>query len=366
MTPSTDPARDHATHSAKHNVIVYQEAGRFCGWPANHGIWAWGDEILVGFERAHYQVQEQEHSIRRDLPSEMRFARSLDGGETWRLEEAAPLTMGRPSAITTTQENSIPLTQAIRFDHPDFVMKALGHQFILSYDRGKQWQGPFSFPDFGKELTARTDYIVTGPESCLIFLAAVEPAVQARLKDRAFCIHTADAGNSFQQRGYIAGEPITVRSVMPSTVRGSRGQLISALRRRFDTQVGDDLVQSCWIDVCHSSDEGHTWEFLSKVGDTGEHNGNPPSLIRLRDGRLCAAYGVRRAPFGIRAKLSSDDGHTWGEEIMLRTDARTWDIGYPRMVQRTDGKIFTTYYYTTAGNPEQHIAATIWDPNHLG
>ncbi len=223
-------------------------------------------------------------------------------------------------------------------------------------------------PTFGKELTARTDYIVEGAESCLVFVAAIEPAVQAKLKDRAFCIHTADGGKSFQMRGYITGEPIGVRSVMPSTVRGSQGQLISALRRRHDvqshdTQGADGLVQSCWIDLYQSSDDGYTWEFLSKVADTGEHNGNPPSLVRLDDGRLCVAYGVRRAPFGIRAKLSNDEGRSWGDEIALRTDARTWDIGYPRMVQRSDGKLVTIYYYTTAQNPEQHIAASIWNPN---
>jgi hypothetical protein len=32
------------------------------------------------------------------------------------------------------------------------------------------------------------------------------------------------------------------------------------------------------------------------------------------------------------------------------------------MVQRSDGKVVTIYYYTTEQNPEQHIAATIWDP----
>ena len=31
------------------HVIVYKEAGRFCGWPANYGTWSWGNEILVGF-----------------------------------------------------------------------------------------------------------------------------------------------------------------------------------------------------------------------------------------------------------------------------------------------------------------------------
>ena len=31
------------------HVTVWREAGRYGGWPANHGIWNWGDEILVGF-----------------------------------------------------------------------------------------------------------------------------------------------------------------------------------------------------------------------------------------------------------------------------------------------------------------------------
>jgi hypothetical protein len=105
---------------------------------------------------------------------------------------------------------------------------------------------------------------------------------------------------------------------------------------------------------------------LSKVADTGDHNGNPPSLVRLRDGRLCVAYGYRREPFGMRAKLSLNEGRSWGEEIVLRADGRTWDIGYPRMVQRSDGKLVTIYYHTTTANPEQHIAASIWDPNQLG
>jgi hypothetical protein len=31
------------------HVFVFAERGRFGGWPANHGLWKWGDEILVGF-----------------------------------------------------------------------------------------------------------------------------------------------------------------------------------------------------------------------------------------------------------------------------------------------------------------------------
>lgn len=85
-------------------------------------------------------------------------------------------------------------------------------------------------------------------------------------------------------------------------------------------------------------------------------------MVRMQDRRLCVSYGFRRTPFGIRAKLSDDDGQTWGEEIILRDDGRSWDLGYPRTIQRPDDKLVTIYYFTTDHDPEQHIAATIWDP----
>jgi len=75
------------------NAIVFQEPGRFGGWPANHGIWNWGDEILVGFERAYYQPHEKGHSIVPDCPAEPALTRSLDGCETCRLEAREHLRM---------------------------------------------------------------------------------------------------------------------------------------------------------------------------------------------------------------------------------------------------------------------------------
>jgi len=51
------------------NIKVYFEPGRFGGWPANNGIWIWGDEILVGFARGYYKdLGPEMHNIDRDLP----------------------------------------------------------------------------------------------------------------------------------------------------------------------------------------------------------------------------------------------------------------------------------------------------------
>ena len=63
------------------------EAGHFAAWPANNGIWAWQDEILVGFTLGYYKANDESHSIDVDRPARAVLARSLDGGETWKLED---------------------------------------------------------------------------------------------------------------------------------------------------------------------------------------------------------------------------------------------------------------------------------------
>jgi hypothetical protein len=257
-------------------------------------------------------------------------------------------------------------------------MRCGGGSFYYSYDRGHNWKEPYSFGDFGMKnsLTARTDYIVNRPRDCHVFISVREPRIEAAEKDRAFCVRTRNGGKSFEFVSWMTDEAETIRSVMPSTVRISDSHLVSAMRRRFDVEIsGGNRNNICWIDVYESKDNGKSWEFLSKVADTGRSNGNPPCLVRLRDGRLvvtyarrgvCSKYQYRDWPQGIHARISEDNGKTWGKEIVLRDDARTWDIGYTRTVERADGKLFTAYYFTTDEHYEQHIAGTIWEADDEG
>ena len=346
--------------SIKH-VIVYKEPGRFCGWPANNGMWAWGNEILVGFGLGYYKESVDRHSIDRDRPSEGVMARSLDGGESWNLERPKGLSVAIKESEMPGQ-GPIPCPGGINFTHPDFAMMCRGRRFYISYDRGKTWEGPYEFPTFDQgyllKLQSRTDYIANGQHDCLLFLTA---AKRNNREGRPLCVRTSDGGKTFEFISWIAPEP-TGYSIMPSSVRLSESQIISAIRRRENAVE----TQNCWISVYISNDNGGTWEFLSKPADVGLNGGNPPSMIKSKDGRICLAYGVRATPYGIRAKLSRDNGMTWDKEIVLREDGRTWDIGYTRMVQRPDGKNVAVYYYSTDENREQHIAATIWDPDLVG
>jgi len=341
--------------SAMKNVIVYGGPGRFCGWPANNGVWQWGNEILVGFSCGRY-VDKSGHNY--SPPSRSLLARSTDGGETWTMED--------PENFAGDGGQVKPSPGGINFANPDFAMRmhrSGGARFFFSYDRGHTWQGPYAFNELmdNPELaslqnTTRTDYIVNGPSDCFMFMSARKPKTGTR--DRAFCARTIDGGKTFNFVSWINPEKVgTTRGAMPSTVRISNRKLVSALRRKYPNQ---------WIDVFVSNDNGGSWQFLSKVADTGTWNGNPPALVRLSDGRLCCGFG-NRTERKMLAKLSSDEGATWGAEIVLRDDFKADsendpDFGYARMVQRPDGKLVTMYYWATAENPQQHIAATIWDP----
>lgn len=89
-------ARQSPPVGARH-VKVYAEPGRFGGWPANHGIWSWGNEILVGFSAGYFKDDRpHRHAIDHDRPEEYLLARSRDPRQ-WR--RARPrLPAQRPAA----------------------------------------------------------------------------------------------------------------------------------------------------------------------------------------------------------------------------------------------------------------------------
>jgi hypothetical protein len=333
--------------------MIYREPGRYGGWPANHGIWSWGNEILVGFNKGYYKDQGPGlHAIDHDKPSTDCLARSLDMGEHWTIEESA----GGASPIPGGEARD--LTGAMDFTHPDFALrvhmlnKDVGPSFFhYSYDRGRAWQGPFSLPDFGAPgIAARTDYLVNGKRDCMLFLTA---AKSNRQEGRPICVRTTDGGKTWQLVSWIGPEP-QGWAIMPASVRLSPSDILVVVRRRQESRH--------FLSAHRSRDDGRRWEPLDDpAADLGQ--GNPPALIKLGDGRVCLTYGVRARPFRICARLSGDGGRTWSEEIVLRDDGASTDLGYTRTIQRPDGKIVTVYYFHDAQTgPERYIAATIWDP----
>lgn len=357
--PATDP------EPMKH-VVVFKEEGRFGGWPANHGIWSWGDEILVGFEAGYLEPKEQGHAIDYSRPADHVLARSLDGGETWTVESPPGLRPppGRTVARVPTGTDgkpTIPFEGTIDFSEPGFALTArmldihIGpSRFYYTTDRGKTWQGPYEIPDFGRRgIAARTDYLVDGPRELTMFLTAAKD--NDGKQGRTICVCTKDGARTWEFVSFVTPEPpVGKKAIMPSSVRLDETTILTAVRRKRS------------IDLYRSEDDGATWTFVgTPAPDTGAHNGNPPCLTLLRDGRLVLTHGYRSAPYGIRARISTNAGESWSEEIMLRDDGGAWDLGYARTVQRLDGRLVSVYYFNDGPDEERYIAATIWDPGEL-
>ncbi len=334
------------------NIVVYRETGRFGGWPANQGIWSWGNEIVVGLRSAVFKLNPTGHARDSSKPQEEYQARSLDGGETWRIEK--PKELVRPDNGGAQPVDS---PGGFDFTSPGFAMMLRGSEerasrFYISMDRAKTWKGPYKLPLFGQpRIMARTDYLVFGKRELMLFLTA---AKKNDKEGRVFCARTTDGGKTWDFVSWLGPEPDGY-SIMPSSVRLSRDEILTAIRR----QEGDQH----WIESYRTIDAGKTWRLFNRpVPSTGGYSGNPPSMIKLEDGRMAITYGYRAEPYGIRARLSNDNGRTWGDEIILRADGGCWDLGYPRSVQRPDGKVMTAYYYNDRQDKERYIGATIWDP----
>ena len=347
------------------HLKIYGAPGRFGGWPANHGIWSWGDEILVGFSSGYHKDQgPQRHAIDRERAEHHYLARSKDGGETWSIENPSEKGMLVPAGkslhgVVPANLKESPWMECdggIDFSHPGFAMTLRmtdvdrgPSRFYYSLNRGKDWRGPFRLRVGDLGIAARTDYLVNDSNDCMAFLTAAKPDGE---EGRPFCARTTDGGKTWKFVAWINEAPDGF-AIMPSTVRLSKTELLSTVRRRNGPSRG--------IDAYRSLDNGKSWSLdTTPVPDAGE--GNPPSLIKLADGRLCLTYGYRAAPFGIRARLSHDGGRTWQPELLLRDDGGGRDVGYARSVQRADGKIVTVYYIHDAPQHERYIGCTIWDP----
>lgn len=356
------------------HVLVYHRPDAWAAVPANNGangpVWQWGDELLVGFTVGAFGSPPKGHQCRGDVPFDSWLARSADGGASW--------SCWRPEGYAGRPAESRAPTAPVDFASPGFALRVEGNgyhgnaacRWFWSPDRGASWRGPFGFgtlmdhPELaGAEFTGRTAYLVEGPSEALLFLSArrsPEPgSLAVAILEKAFVARTSDGGRSFSFVSWLVEWSDPYRAVMAAPVRLSPARIVAALRRKSQTNN--------WIDCVGSLDNGRSWAHLSRVADTergNEHNGNPPSLVAMADGRLCCVYGDRSA-CRMLARVSGDGGASWSEPLLLRDDFRSLngssDLGYARLYQRRDGRLVAVYFWCTPELPQTHIEATIFE-----
>ncbi len=138
----------------------------------------------------------------------------------------------------------------------------------------------------------------------------------------------------------------------PHAAEMPNGDILVFIRRE------DKLNDIHTLYKCRSTDGGATF---SKAESTG-WDGFPPHVFVDSKGRVIVSYGKRHDPMGIRARVSYDNGYTFGEEIVLRDDGLDWDLGYPSTTENADGQLVTVYYMKEIDDVnENRIQYTIWE-----
>jgi hypothetical protein len=218
-----------------------------------------------------------------------------------------------------------------------------------SSDGGKSWS---VLKEFAAALPGWTEFIPFGPivvgEDGALHTSCyagewMDPTKTTRTKSyRSWHFRSDDDGKTWR----------------PTSVIGEKHNETSLLHlggKRWLAAARTDAVE-----LFRSEDDGATWQGPQRVTARNEINAH---LLRLKDGRLLLSYGNRvKGQFGVLARLSSDEGKTWGEPIRLARSLEG-DCGYPSSVQRADGRIVTAYYAKRVENHDRyHMGVAIWLP----
>lgn len=164
--------------------------------------------------------------------------------------------------------------------------------------------------------------------------------------EAAWLMASRDEGRSWQTSGKIA-DGINETVLRPLAGRG--WLCVARISNRPAPEHGQELRQF------RSSDDGKTWTDEGLL--TGFHK-HPPNLIRLKDNRLVLTYGNRQNG-NIEARLSNDDGKSWGAP--LRLFQASGDMGYPSTVQLSDGRLVTVFYaHRSVMHDGYHMGAVGW------
>ena len=164
---------------------------------------------------------------------------------------------------------------------------------------------------------------------------------------------SSDGGFTWSIRGEV---PIPEKDVElyhePHMIELADGGLMGVIRYHIPRERGNGL------DTClsFSRDGGKTWTAPERMNIAG----SPPHLLRHSSGAIVLTYGYREAGYGQRARISRDEGKTWSEDIIIRDDGETIDLGYPCSIEMDDGSIYTVYYQALPGRSNTSILWSRW------
>ncbi len=368
------------------HIEVYREKDRYCSFP--HLAYLPSGKLAVTFRRASkFSADAAKRGVatHHDPDSSIEMLISPDDGQTWRAEDRITVHKSKfgvnDPSLTVLKDGTIlnrfvaldiKPTGAVRerpakiFSHRvehGLVTTVVGNMISKSTDGGKNWEvwSVADCPEIGPSCSR--DPIVEMPDGSL--LMPVYTGAPQR-SDIAWVIRSFDGGKTWCERimSDENGRFSQLQGVNyneTSLLHLGNGEVLAMVRAdsTFHTE-GELMPVGGAGSLCsaRSFDGGLCWTPPQKTGLWGQ----PGSLIQLKNGDVLCTYGYRRKPFGVRCAISKDRGATWlaQNEIIIRDDSPTWDVGYPFSIELKNGKMFTAYYFVDEEGT-RHVAGTHWE-----
>jgi len=232
----------------------------------------------------------------------------------------------------------------------------MGFWTMRSHDRGLSWDIPTASPVFAPHGPGCADDN--------LFYVGLAPPLQGSDFHDIGVARSEDQGRTWRTLARLSSrlpypggvEGGTSRLAEPHVTRARSGRLVAMARYE---ESGAPEQSYLW--QFESDDEGQTWSQPHRSSLLGK----PPHLLTLRDGRLVASYGFRLPPSGQRISLSTDEGRSWGNPVILRDDAPNRDLGYATSAECADGTIVTIYYQVEKEGAPPSLMASRLSPGEL-
>ncbi len=371
--------------------VICKQPGSYVGWPT---IARRPDgELLVGFSG--------DREAHRGPYGKNQIVRSSDDGETWSPPETvnnSPLD-DRDTGLLVTRSGAVVMSwftgaswrprnlEPYWEPLPDHTFQAWKrHLDKISPEVREKWHGRWTrrSEDGGRVWEPPVDSIASAPhgpiqlaDGRLLFIGTAELDGHKAMVSA----ESTDDARSWRLIGTFPAQPDEnglLPYSEPHAVELPDGRIVSLWRFQPRTRAFEHCtchLESVGYCTCGSDDDEHEHRMRQSESRDGGKTwtvprptplwGYPPHLIRLQDGSLLATYGRRWPPRGQRACLSRDEGETWdsSNEIVLRGDAPSGDLGYPATTELRPGELLTVYYQIDRIGEKTSLMATRWSLN---
>ena len=316
----------------------------------------------------------------------VQLIRSTDNGETWSKPETiySSCVDDRDSGIVQMPDGNLLVSffsslETRREKHmigqkesfvifknttPEERAKVLGNWTMRSVDdgKGKKWAQPvrtFGSSQYGAISLKDGRMLFVGKHRDRQIDPLTNPDKWWKNRESGvFVEQSTDNGRTWKiiSQIPIANDFLNARNKFvgePHVVECDDGTLVVHMRQHHKGNIF--VLQS------RSTDGGKTWSNAQYT----DIRGYPSFLLNIGNGKILATYARRlKTDSGIYARVSSDNGKTWGKEIKLTgklkagTDLSYGDLGYPSSAITKDGYIISMYYMAASNGVGMY--ATKW------